>query len=68
VSGANFEVLDLMKSHLLVDGVRAGAKRLGRKRELSDRQKELCRIHREAPRPWVNFLLVARACSRAVVN
>ncbi|TEB38249.1 RNA methylase [Coprinellus micaceus] len=25
--------------------------RLGRKRELSDRQKELCRIHREAPQP-----------------
>ncbi|TFK26531.1 RNA methylase [Coprinopsis marcescibilis] len=32
-------------------GVRAGAKRLGRKRELSERQKELCRLHRENPRP-----------------
>ncbi|KAH6913799.1 RNA methylase [Coprinopsis sp. MPI-PUGE-AT-0042] len=32
-------------------GVRAGAKRLGRKRELSDRQKELCKQHRESPHP-----------------
>lgn len=32
-------------------GVRAGAKRLGRKRELSERQKELCKEHRENPRP-----------------
>ncbi|EAU91719.1 RNA methylase [Coprinopsis cinerea okayama7 len=32
-------------------GVRAGAKRLGRKRELSERQKELCKLHRENPRP-----------------
>ncbi|KAH9484987.1 tRNA (guanine(10)-N2)-methyltransferase [Psilocybe cubensis] len=32
-------------------GVRAGAKRLGRKRELSERQKELCLQHSLAPRP-----------------
>lgn len=38
-------------THTPVDGVRAGAKRLGRKRELSERQKELCRLHRESPRP-----------------
>jgi tRNA (guanine10-N2)-methyltransferase len=37
-------------------GVRAGAKRLGRKRELSDRQKELCKQHRENPHPYVSLL------------
>ncbi|KAF4620526.1 hypothetical protein D9613_000293 [Agrocybe pediades] len=32
-------------------GVRAGAKRLGRKRELSERQRELCLQHSISPRP-----------------
>jgi len=32
-------------------GVRAGAKRLGRKKELTDRQKELCLQHSLSPRP-----------------
>ncbi|KAF9010647.1 RNA methylase [Cyathus striatus] len=32
-------------------GVRAGAKRLGRKRELSEAQKKLCEEHRLKPRP-----------------
>ncbi|KAF8902881.1 tRNA guanosine-2'-O-methyltransferase [Gymnopilus junonius] len=32
-------------------GVRAGAKRLGRKRELSERQRELCLQHSLSPRP-----------------
>lgn len=31
------------------DGVRAGAKRLGRKRELTERQIELCKLHRDKP-------------------
>ncbi|PPQ93788.1 hypothetical protein CVT25_013497 [Psilocybe cyanescens] len=32
-------------------GVRAGAKRLGRKRELSERQRDLCLQHSLSPRP-----------------
>lgn len=35
------------------DGVRAGAKRLGRKKELSQEKKELYFLHSQKPRPYV---------------
>lgn len=37
----------------LLDGVRAGAKRLGRKKELPDYKKDLCLQHTLSGRPWV---------------